>query len=205
MAAPSGRRGSLDGDDGVVAIAVDDVEGNPALAHGVDGDALRMLDDVAQHDRIATIAAANGDELRTYIVQGASLDSARAHVVGVGAEPERDLDIIRAVAARLTEVQAARLRDDPAVRVYDDREVHTRGTLLGGLDFTGLTVQIGQAKIMYGKFIQTCLDFIIIAWAIFLAVKIINRLKRREEAAPTAPPRQEVLLEEIRDLLKQRR
>ena len=79
------------------------------------------------------------------------------------------------------------------------------GTLLGGLDFTGLQVQIGQAKIMYGKFIQTCLDFIIIAWAIFLAVKVINRLKRKEEAAPTAPPRQEVLLEEIRDLLKQRR
>ena len=79
------------------------------------------------------------------------------------------------------------------------------GTLLGGLDFTGLQVQIGQAKIQYGKFIQTCLDFIIIAWAIFLAVKVINRLKRKEEAAPTAPPRQEVLLEEIRDLLKQRR
>lgn len=79
------------------------------------------------------------------------------------------------------------------------------GTLLGGLDFTGLQVQIGQAKIMYGKFIQTCLDFVIIAWAIFLAVKVINRLKRKEEAAPTAPPRQEVLLEEIRDLLKQRR
>ena len=79
------------------------------------------------------------------------------------------------------------------------------GTLLGGLDFTGLQVQIGQAKIMYGKFIQTCLDFIIIAWAIFLAIKVINRLKRKEEAAPTAPPRQEVLLEEIRDLLKHRR
>ena len=79
------------------------------------------------------------------------------------------------------------------------------GTLLGGLDFTELAVQIGQAKIQYGKFIQTCVDFIIIAWAIFLAVKVINRLKRKEEAAPTAPPRQEVLLEEIRDLLKQRR
>ncbi|HSA90039.1 MAG TPA: large-conductance mechanosensitive channel protein MscL [Burkholderiales bacterium] len=78
------------------------------------------------------------------------------------------------------------------------------GTLLGGLDFSGLQVQIGQAKIMYGKFIQTCVDFIIIAWAIFLAVKLINRMKRKEEAAPAAPPRQEVLLEEIRDLLKRR-
>ena len=86
-----------------------------------------------------------------------------------------------------------------------DMAMPVLGTLLGGLDFTGLQVQIGQAKIMYGKFLQTCLDFIIIAWAIFLAIKVINRLKRKEEAAPTAPPRQEVLLEEIRDLLKQRR
>lgn len=79
------------------------------------------------------------------------------------------------------------------------------GTLLGGLDFTGLQVQIGQAKIQYGKFIQTCVDFIIIAWAIFLAVKVMNQLKRKEEAAaPAAPPRQEQLLEEIRDLLKKR-
>jgi large conductance mechanosensitive channel len=78
------------------------------------------------------------------------------------------------------------------------------GTLLGGLDFTGLTVQIGQAKIMYGKFIQTCVDFIIIAWAIFLAVKVINQMKRKEEAAPAAPPRNEQLLEEIRDLLAKR-
>jgi large conductance mechanosensitive channel len=78
------------------------------------------------------------------------------------------------------------------------------GTLLGGLDFSGLQVQIGQAKIMYGKFIQTCVDFIIIAWAIFLAVKVINQMKRKEEAAPAAPPRNEQLLEEIRDLLKRR-
>jgi large conductance mechanosensitive channel len=79
------------------------------------------------------------------------------------------------------------------------------GTLLGGLDFGNLFVQIGEAKILYGKFIQACVDFVIIAWAIFLAVKVINRLKRREEAAPAAPPRQEQLLEEIRDLLKQKR
>jgi large conductance mechanosensitive channel len=78
------------------------------------------------------------------------------------------------------------------------------GTILGGLDFTNLQVQVGQAKILYGKFLQTCVDFVIIAWAIFLAIKVINRLHRREEAAPAAPPRQEVLLEEIRDLLKKR-
>jgi len=77
------------------------------------------------------------------------------------------------------------------------------GTLLGGLDFTDLAFQVGEAKILYGKFLQSCLDFVIIAWVIFLAVKLINRLKREEPAAaaPT-PPRQEQLLEEIRDLLK---
>jgi len=77
------------------------------------------------------------------------------------------------------------------------------GTLLGGLNFTDLAVQVGEAKIQYGKFLQTCVDFVIIAWVIFLAVKLVNRLKREEPAAaaPT-PPRQEQLLEEIRDLLK---
>ena len=83
------------------------------------------------------------------------------------------------------------------------------GTLLGGLDFSGLAVKIGSATLKYGKFIQTCLDFLIIAWAIFLIVKLINRLKREEvkevaKVEAAAPPRQEVLLEEIRDLLKKR-
>lgn len=80
------------------------------------------------------------------------------------------------------------------------------GVLLGGLDFSGLAVQIGAAKIQYGKFLQACVDFVIIAWAIFIAVKVINRFKRREEAKPPpAPPREEQLLTEIRDLLKERR
>jgi len=78
------------------------------------------------------------------------------------------------------------------------------GMLIGGVDFNGLSIQVGQAKILYGKFIQTCVDFVIIAWAIFLAVKVINRIKRMEETAPAAPPRNEQLLEEIRDLLKKR-
>ena len=57
----------------------------------------------------------------------------------------------------------------------------------------------------YGVFLQTLFDFIIVAFAIFLLVKLINSLRRKEEAKPAAPPpppRQEVLLEEIRDLLK---
>ena len=77
------------------------------------------------------------------------------------------------------------------------------GLLAGGIDFSGLAMTIGKASVNYGKFIQTCVDFLIIAAAIFLVVKAINRLKR-EEAAPAAPPRQEALLEEIRDLLKAR-
>jgi large conductance mechanosensitive channel len=77
------------------------------------------------------------------------------------------------------------------------------GTLMGGLNFSSLGFKIGEATIRYGKFLQTCLDFLIIAWAIFLMVKVINRF-RRENEAPAAPPRQEVLLEEIRDLLKKK-
>ena len=80
------------------------------------------------------------------------------------------------------------------------------GTLIGGINFSGLAITVGSATIKYGKFVQTCLDFIIIAWAIFVAVKLINRLRREEPApaAPAEPPRQEVLLAEIRDLLKSR-
>jgi large conductance mechanosensitive channel len=81
------------------------------------------------------------------------------------------------------------------------------GLLMGGLDFSNLAIQVLDAKIQYGKFIQTCVDFAIIAWVIFLAVKLINRFKRREEAATeaaAAPPRDVQLLEEIRDLLKDR-
>jgi large conductance mechanosensitive channel len=72
------------------------------------------------------------------------------------------------------------------------------------VDFKSLMYEVGDAKILYGKFIQTCVDFGIIALAIFVAVKAINYLRRKDEhKAPAAtPPRQEMLLEEIRDLLK---
>ena len=75
---------------------------------------------------------------------------------------------------------------------------------IGRSDFKNLMVQVGDAKIMYGKFIQMCVDFTIIAAAIFLAVKLLNHLRKKEEAKPAPPPRQEQLLEEIRDLLKKR-
>ena len=86
------------------------------------------------------------------------------------------------------------------------------GVLMGGVDFTDLAYVIKDAVadapavvISYGKFLQTVIDFTIIAFAIFMVVKGINSLKKKEEAAPKAPPepsKEEVLLSEIRDLLK---
>ncbi len=89
------------------------------------------------------------------------------------------------------------------------------GVIMGGVDFSSLAYTIKEAVgetpavvISYGKFIQTILDFIIIAFAIFIVVKAINNLKRKEEEAPETPPEpsaEEVLLTEIRDLLKDQR
>ena len=78
------------------------------------------------------------------------------------------------------------------------------GILVGGFDFKALVLQIGAAKVAYGAFIQNCVDFLIISASIFVAVRLINRFHRKQEAPPAAPPRQEQLLEEIRDLLKRR-
>ena len=90
--------------------------------------------------------------------------------------------------------------------IVEDIFMPLLGTLLGGLNFAALTVTVGAATIKYGKFLQTCVDFLIIAWAIFFMVKLINRLKRQEPevVVEVVQPRQEVLLEEIRDLLKSR-
>ena len=88
--------------------------------------------------------------------------------------------------------------------VVEDVVMPLVGTVMGGLDFSSLAVNVGSATLKYGKFLQTCLDFLIVAVAVFLLVKLINRLKREEEKAAPATPRQEVLLEEIRDLLKQK-
>jgi large conductance mechanosensitive channel len=76
------------------------------------------------------------------------------------------------------------------------------GVLIGGINYENLFLQVGDAKVTYGKFIQNVLDFLIIALVIFFMVKAINHFRRKEEAK--APPRQEQLLEEIRDLLKRR-
>ena len=79
------------------------------------------------------------------------------------------------------------------------------GVLIGGFDFKQLAVQVGSAKVQYGLFVQNVVDFLIIAWVIFIAVQAINHFRRKEEPAAAPPPRQEKLLEEIRDLLKAQR
>jgi large conductance mechanosensitive channel len=86
------------------------------------------------------------------------------------------------------------------------------GILLGGVDFTELAVtlkgavgEVPAVTLNYGTFIQTLVDFIIIAFAIFMVIKAMNSMKKKKEAAPPEPPKQsaeEILLTEIRDLLK---
>jgi large conductance mechanosensitive channel len=89
------------------------------------------------------------------------------------------------------------------------------GLALGGVNFSHLKLILKEAvddktpsvTLNYGSFLQSCVDFMIIAFAIFMLVKLINSLKREEAAAPTEPappPAQEILLGEIRDLLKAR-
>jgi large conductance mechanosensitive channel len=89
------------------------------------------------------------------------------------------------------------------------------GVLVGGVDFTKLALTLKETAgntpavtLNYGNFIQTLVDFTIIAFAIFMAIKFINTLKRKEVAAPAVipePSREELLLTEIRDLLKERK
>ncbi len=84
------------------------------------------------------------------------------------------------------------------------------GVILGGVDFTNLAVTLKEAAgdtpavmLNYGKFIQTIVDFAIVAFVIFIGVKAMNSLKKKEAEAPSEPPKQELLLAEIRDLLKE--
>lgn len=86
------------------------------------------------------------------------------------------------------------------------------GVVLGGVDFSNLSVVVQEAidkkpavVISYGKFLQTIIDFTIVAFAMFMAVKGMNSLKKEEAAAPAAPAKEELLLAEIRDLLKDKK
>ena len=96
--------------------------------------------------------------------------------------------------------------------IVDDVVMPPIGLILGGVDFSDLKLVLKDAvgdvpavTLNWGKFVQTCLDFVIVAFAVFMLVKFINTLKRKQEAAPPpAPPADVALLTEIRDLLKTR-
>ena len=84
------------------------------------------------------------------------------------------------------------------------------GLLMGGVDFSQLAVTLKAASegspaviLKYGMFINTIIDFLIVAFAIFMVIKGMNVLKRKQEAATPPPPVQEILLREIRDLLRE--
>jgi large conductance mechanosensitive channel len=98
--------------------------------------------------------------------------------------------------------------------VVNDLLMPIVGLITGGIDFTQMYVQLSGepqptlerareagATLAYGNFVTLLINFLIVAWVLFLVVKMMNRLKRQEPQAPAIPPREEVLLEEIRDLL----
>ena len=89
--------------------------------------------------------------------------------------------------------------------LVDDVLMPAIGTLTGGVDFSNLAVTFGDANLKYGSFIQNIIDFLIIAFCIFLMIKGMNKLSKKKEEepeAPAEPSNEEKLLSEIRDLLK---
>lgn len=79
----------------------------------------------------------------------------------------------------------------------------TLGLIMGKLDFSSLALTIGESKIAYGMFIQAVVDFVIVAFCIFLVIKQVNRFKKSSPPPPPAAPKEEVkLLTEIRDALR---
>ena len=93
--------------------------------------------------------------------------------------------------------------------LVDDILMPIIGFITGGVDFTSLSIKFGEgenaANIMYGQFIQNVVDFLIVAFCIFMMIKAINKITKKKEAepeAPAEPSNEEKLLGEIRDLLK---
>ena len=98
--------------------------------------------------------------------------------------------------------------------VVDDLLMPLIGMIIGGIDFTSLSVKIGEAEVKYGNFLQNVIDFLIVAFCIFLIVKALNKITQKAEALRKKEKAEEeakeevkksdevVLLEEIRDLLK---
>jgi large conductance mechanosensitive channel len=123
-------------------------------------------------------------EFRKFIARGNVIDLAVAVILGAA---------FTAIVTSLT----------------DDIIMPLIGVVLGGVDFTTLSIQVGEATVAYGLFIQAIINFLLIALVLFVMVRSINKLqersKKEEAAAPPPPPSDEVkLLSEIRDLLKQR-
>lgn len=91
--------------------------------------------------------------------------------------------------------------------IVDDILMPIIGVIIGGIDFSGLSIKIGEAQITYGNFIQNVIDFLIVAFCIFILVKIVNKITHKEEEKKEevpAKPADVLLLEEIRDLLKEK-
>lgn len=92
--------------------------------------------------------------------------------------------------------------------LVDDIIMPFIGLIIGGLDFSDLSIVIGKATIKYGMFIQNVVNFLIIAFSVFMIVKAVNKVRRikpeekEEEEVVEAPSKEEALLAEIRDLLK---
>ena len=98
--------------------------------------------------------------------------------------------------------------------LVDDILMPLIGMIIGGIDFSSLSAKIGEAEVMYGNFIQNIIDFLIVAFCIFLIVKGVNKISAKAEALRKKKEAEEekeeeaaksdevVLLEEIRDLLK---
>jgi large conductance mechanosensitive channel len=118
-------------------------------------------------------------EFREFIMRGNVLDLAVAVILGV------------AFGAIVTSL-------------VDDIIMPLIGILMGGVDFAGLGIQVGNATLLYGNFIQAIINFLIIAFVLFLIIKAANRAMRQKAEAPVppAPTAEEKLLTEIRDLLK---
>ena len=94
--------------------------------------------------------------------------------------------------------------------IVDDVLMPLIGIFVGGIDFTGLVLKIGNATISYGKFIQNIIDFLIVAVCIFFFVKVFERITKKKEeqeqkVEEVKKNEQVVLLEEIRDLLKEKK
>lgn len=121
-------------------------------------------------------------EFKDFIMKGNVLDLAVAVIIGAA---------FGAVVKSLT----------------DDIIMPLIGLVLGGVDFTTLSFQVGDAVVAYGKFIQAIVYFLIIAFVLFLIVRSFNKMNERKKAqvaAPAAPAEDVVLLREIRDLLRRK-